>query len=88
MSEDEPYESLRKALNRFPLRTPKSKKFLKLLKMLYSEEEAKILSKFGLPYIYYEGILESMNKQDWVGFGENFDLLGKTLEELRGNTIE
>ncbi|TKJ17838.1 hypothetical protein CEE44_04940 [Candidatus Woesearchaeota archaeon B3_Woes] len=33
--------------------------------------------------IYYDQILDSMNKQDWIGFGTNFDKLGEVLGALR-----
>ena len=32
--------------------------------------------------IYYDQILDSMNKQDWIGFGTNFDKLGEVLGSL------
>ena len=51
MNEEDPYEALRKALNEFVLRVPKSKTFHKLLEMLYTPEEAKVLSIFGMPYV-------------------------------------
>lgn len=52
MSEIDPYETLRGALNQFLLRVPKSKKFHKLLEMLFTPEEAKLLSIFGMPYVH------------------------------------
>ena len=51
MTESDPYEKLRRKLNRFTLRVPKTKKFHKLLELLYTPEEAEILSLFGMPYI-------------------------------------
>ena len=33
--------------------------------------------------IYYNQILDSMNKQDWTGIGVNFDKLGEILEAIR-----
>ncbi|MHA1265905.1 MAG: 4Fe-4S binding protein [Candidatus Helarchaeota archaeon] len=46
-----PYEKLRRKLNLFMLKVPKTKKFRKLLELLYSPEEAELLSIFGMPYI-------------------------------------
>ncbi len=34
--------------------------------------------------LYYNEILDSMNKQDWAGIGDNFDKLGKVLKALKG----
>ena len=31
---------------------------------------------------YYDYILDSMSKNNWIAFGENFDKLGKVLEDL------
>ncbi|MCP4132575.1 MAG: 4Fe-4S dicluster domain-containing protein [bacterium] len=58
------YDSLHKALNRFDLKVPKSKKFTELLKLLYSPEEAKLLSHFGSPYIYTEHAEKTSKKTD------------------------
>ena len=46
-----PYESLRRNLNKFFLRVPKSSKFLHLLEMIYSPEQANLFSHFPMPYI-------------------------------------
>lgn len=51
MSETDPYEKLRRKMNLFPLKVPKTKKFHKMLELLYTPEEAEILSIFGMPYI-------------------------------------
>ncbi|NVM52424.1 MAG: 4Fe-4S dicluster domain-containing protein [Candidatus Helarchaeota archaeon] len=53
MSETDPYEKLRRKLNLFTLRVPKTKTFHKLLELLYTPEEAEIISTFGMPYIDY-----------------------------------
>ena len=51
MSESDPYEKLRRKLNLFMLRVPKTKTFHKMLELLYTPEEAELLSVFGMPYI-------------------------------------
>ncbi|MHA1301422.1 MAG: indolepyruvate ferredoxin oxidoreductase subunit alpha [Candidatus Helarchaeota archaeon] len=56
MNNEDPYESLRISLNKFLLRVPKTEKFHKLLKMLYTPEEASLLSIFGMPYVHEEKI--------------------------------
>jgi len=45
------YEDLRRALNNFFLRVPRTKKFLHLLEMLYTPEQAEVLSYFPMPYV-------------------------------------
>jgi len=77
MTESEPYESLRKVLNLYPLKTPLSKKFIKLLKMLYTEEEAIIVSKFGLPYISYMSISRAAKK-----FGKSEEDIEKIFNKM------
>jgi electron transport complex protein RnfB len=48
---DDPYESLRRKIDSFPIGAPRSEDFLKFLRRLYSEEEARILSNFNVPYM-------------------------------------
>lgn len=62
MSESDPYEKLRRKLNLFMLRVPKTKTFHKLLELLYTPEEAEILSTFGMPYIDYMRIPRFIKK--------------------------
>ncbi len=51
MVEKDPYEKLRRAMNLFFLKVPKTKTFHHLLELIYTPEEAEILSNFGMPYI-------------------------------------
>ncbi len=51
MVENDPYEKLRRSMNLFFLKVPKTKSFLNMLAMIYTPEEAEILSIFGMPYI-------------------------------------
>lgn len=50
------YHQLHTILNMFDLKVPRSSKFTKLLKLLYSPEEAELLAHFGAPYIYSEPV--------------------------------
>ena len=46
------YELLRQKINRWPVKAPKSKDMLKILKMIYTAEEAELLcSAFNAPYV-------------------------------------
>jgi len=51
MVEKDPYEKLRRAMNIFFLKVPKTKTFHHMLELIYTPEEAEILSNFGMPYI-------------------------------------
>ena len=44
------YELLRQRMDKWPTRTPKSKGIIKILKELFTEEEAEVLSYFKGPY--------------------------------------
>lgn len=44
------YELLRQRMDKWPTRTPKSKDIMKILKELFTEEEAEILSHFKAPF--------------------------------------
>jgi len=69
--ESDPYEKLRQKLNLFMLRVPKTKTFHRLLELLYTTEEAELLSIFGMPYIDEMRLPRVARKT------------GKTEEELR-----
>ncbi len=71
MSDLDPYEKLRRKLNLFMLKVPKTKKFHQLLELLYTPEEAELVSIFGMPYID-EMRLPRLSKK-----------LGKTEEEIQ-----
>lgn len=45
------YELLRQRMDKWPTRTPKSKGIIKILKELFTEEEAEVLSNFKEPFI-------------------------------------
>ena len=49
---NDPYEILRQKMDRWPTRTPKSKGIMKILRELFTEEEAEILSYFRRPYAW------------------------------------
>ncbi|MDD1778484.1 MAG: 4Fe-4S binding protein [Candidatus Helarchaeota archaeon] len=51
MAEKDPYEKLRRVMNLFFLKVPKTKIFHHMLELIYTPEEAEILSNFGMPYI-------------------------------------
>ena len=46
---NDPYEILRQKMDRWPTRTPKSKGIMKILREIFTEEEAEILSYFKAP---------------------------------------
>ena len=46
------YELLRQKMDKWPTRTPKSKGIMKILRELFTEEEAEILSYFRRPYAW------------------------------------
>jgi electron transport complex protein RnfB len=48
---DDVYEKLRQKMDNFPIGLPKSKEIMKFLQRLYSEEEARIISNFNIPYM-------------------------------------
>lgn len=50
-SSEDVYEKLRQKMDNFPIGLPKSKEIMKFLKKLYTEEEAKILINFNIPYM-------------------------------------
>ncbi|MFX0180921.1 MAG: 4Fe-4S dicluster domain-containing protein [Candidatus Hodarchaeota archaeon] len=52
------YELLRQKMDKWPTRTPKSKDIMKILKELFTEEEAEILSYFKAPYMDLASPLE------------------------------
>ena len=58
----EHYNNLHKALNKFELKVPKSKKFTELLQLLYTPEEAEVISHFGKPYSHFEKIETTSEK--------------------------
>ncbi|MFX0140510.1 MAG: 4Fe-4S dicluster domain-containing protein [Candidatus Hodarchaeota archaeon] len=45
------YELLRQKMDKWPIRTPKSKDIMKILRELFTEEEAEILSYFKAPFM-------------------------------------
>lgn len=47
---NDPYELLRQKMDKWPIRTPKSTGIMKILRELFTEEEAEILSYFRRPY--------------------------------------
>ncbi|MHA1228386.1 MAG: ATP-binding protein [Candidatus Hodarchaeales archaeon] len=49
MSETSPYLELADKLNKWPIRTPKTKTLIKILKEIFTPEEAYLLSKFETP---------------------------------------
>ncbi len=49
---NDPYENLRQKMDRWPTRTPKSKGIMKILRELFTEEEAEILSYYKMPYVW------------------------------------
>ncbi|MFX1495086.1 MAG: 4Fe-4S dicluster domain-containing protein [Promethearchaeota archaeon] len=52
------YELLRQKMDKWPTRTPKSNDIMKILKELFTEEEAEILSYFKAPYMDLASPLE------------------------------
>jgi len=59
------YEALRRKINEFFLRVPKTKKFLHLLEMIYTPEQAEIFSHFPMPYLpetNLSGLAKKINK--------------------------
>lgn len=56
MTETDSYEKLRQAMNLFFLKVPKTKTFHQFLELIYTPEEAEILSNFGMPYFVEERI--------------------------------
>ncbi|ABW65993.1 4Fe-4S binding protein [Desulfosudis oleivorans] len=72
----DPYKKLNNILNMFDLKVPKSRKFTKLLKLLYTPEEAELLGHFGTPYMHMEPIgttvrITGRNKEDVEALFEN-----------------
>ncbi|HEY0088862.1 MAG TPA: 4Fe-4S binding protein [Candidatus Lokiarchaeia archaeon] len=62
---NDPYEALRRKLNKFFLKVPKTKKFLHLLEMIYTPEQAELFSHFPIPYVPERdlpGLAKKLNK--------------------------
>ncbi|MFZ5562494.1 MAG: hypothetical protein ACOZBW_00465, partial [Thermodesulfobacteriota bacterium] len=72
----DPYKKIHNILNMFGLKVPKSRKFTKLLKLLYTPEEAELLGHFGTPYMHMEPIKRTVeitgrNKEDIEALFDN-----------------
>ncbi|MHA1412969.1 MAG: 4Fe-4S binding protein [Promethearchaeota archaeon] len=48
---ENPFELLRQKLDKWPIRAPKAPEIIKILKEMYTEEEAKLLSYFEMPFV-------------------------------------
>ena len=50
-SKEDVYDKLRQKMDNFPIGAPRSEDLMRFLKKLFTEEEAKILSNFNIPYM-------------------------------------
>lgn len=50
MTEADVYEKLRQKINLWPMRTPRTKEVIEILRILFNEEEAEFLTHFTAPY--------------------------------------
>ncbi|MFB0560346.1 MAG: ATP-binding protein [Candidatus Lokiarchaeia archaeon] len=50
MTEEDVHERLREKMNRFPVRVPRTKEIIEMLKVLYTPEEAEFLAHFSGPF--------------------------------------
>jgi len=50
MTEHDVYEKLRQKISMWPMRVPKTKEVIEMLKTLFTEEEAEFLTHFTAPY--------------------------------------
>jgi pentatricopeptide repeat protein len=71
MARDDVYEKLRQKMNLWPLRTPKTKEVIEILRMLFTEEEAELLTCFTAPY------------RDPLTLGQIVEKAGKPQDEVQ-----
>ncbi len=71
MSETDVYERLRAKISAWPIRVPRTREVMKILRILFTEEEAEFLTHFEAPY------------QDRETIGQIVERTGKPREKVR-----
>lgn len=72
MSKTDVYERLREKISMWPIRTPRTKEVMEILKILFNKEEAEFLTHFTAPYQDPETIEQMAEKT------------GKTIDDVQG----